>query len=56
MDAYIGASSSKKSNRKGKQVYSVEENVDKGNQKKLTREEVNALLAVEQKKWEKAEA
>ena len=56
MDANTGATSSKKSDRKGKQVYSVEENVDKGNQKKLTREEVNALLAMEQKKWEKAKA
>ena len=37
-------------------MHAVEEHVDKGNQKKLTKEEINALLAVEQKKWEKAKA
>ena len=53
MDVYAGPNSSKKTDRKGKQVHAMEEHVDKGIQTKLTKGEVNALLAVEQKKWEK---
>ena len=54
MDAYSGARTSKKIDQKVRQVHNVEDSVEKGNQKRLTRKEVNALLATEQKKWEKA--
>ena len=57
MDAYAPqGSTSKKADRKNRQVHNIEEGggKDKNKQKMLTKEEVNALLAAEQKKWEKA--
>ena len=57
MDAYAPqGSTSQKADRKNRQVHNIEEGggKDKNKQKALTKEEVNALLAAEQKKWEKA--
>ena len=58
MDAYApqGSTSKKADNRKNRQVHNIEGGgrKDKNKQKTLTKEEVNALLAAEKKKWEKA--